>query len=255
VNMEKEGFWGKATSTVNWCEADYAVTDYVCEFFNTISSLVISAFGMWGFAHCPPHTEPRVRLAYVALVVIGLGSAAFHGTLLYGPQLLDELPMLYGASIWLFVLVTAHKEFPKNQETLLQLGLTLYSLLATYLVIAFRYSLGAVVLPVAFGVLVAANALQMRRLFYRHELRETGLRHVAKASFFYFFLGTVVWVLERPTCAYTEALHFHSLWHILSGAGGYFLCTFGAGCRALKRGYPVRVHVSQSMLPLTSSRK
>lgn len=40
----------------------------------------------------------RFAIGYFCLVVIGFGSTLFHMTLGYRMQLLDELPMIYGAS-------------------------------------------------------------------------------------------------------------------------------------------------------------
>jgi hypothetical protein len=36
----------------------------------------------------------RIVLSHFGLLAVGLGSAAFHGTLLYEAQLMDELPMV-----------------------------------------------------------------------------------------------------------------------------------------------------------------
>jgi dihydroceramidase len=43
------------------------------------------------------------------LALVGFGSFAFHATLLYGAQLADELPMIFGASYGIFLLTdTGH---------------------------------------------------------------------------------------------------------------------------------------------------
>eukprot|EP00478_Filoreta_tenera_P006172 GABV01007820.1.p1 GENE.GABV01007820.1~~GABV01007820.1.p1 ORF type:complete len:118 (+),score=23.52 GABV01007820.1:58-411(+) len=44
-----EGFWGKVDSNVNWCEQDYAVSFYIAEFWNTLSSLPMVYFGILGY--------------------------------------------------------------------------------------------------------------------------------------------------------------------------------------------------------------
>src|SRR5205814_10181970 len=50
VNVLRPGFWGPPTSTIDWCEANYAHSRYVCEWFNTLSSfaMVLAGFtGIW----------------------------------------------------------------------------------------------------------------------------------------------------------------------------------------------------------------
>ncbi|KAG0000860.1 Alkaline ceramidase 3 [Modicella reniformis] len=39
--------------------------------------------------------EKRFLLAFGSIVIVGIGSIAFHGTLLYPLQMLDEVPMVY----------------------------------------------------------------------------------------------------------------------------------------------------------------
>lgn len=35
--LHREGFWGEATSTLDWCEENYVVTRYIAEFCEYIS--------------------------------------------------------------------------------------------------------------------------------------------------------------------------------------------------------------------------
>eukprot|EP01013_Petalomonas_cantuscygni_P044992 TRINITY_DN9642_c0_g1_i1.p1 TRINITY_DN9642_c0_g1~~TRINITY_DN9642_c0_g1_i1.p1 ORF type:complete len:358 (+),score=34.25 TRINITY_DN9642_c0_g1_i1:260-1333(+) len=120
----RAGVWGPRTASVNWCEADYAVTPYLAEFGNSLSSLVIAVYGIVGLlTHSPPqylrwlpgmgtraaHTrhhdlELRYILSFVVFVVVGTGSFLFHATLWRSMQLLDELPMVWGNGIFVYVL-------------------------------------------------------------------------------------------------------------------------------------------------------
>src|SRR5579871_6918927 len=88
------GFWGPVTSSVDWCEANYAVTPYVAELWNTLSSLAMVAAGAAGLLH-RKLPDARYRMAYALLALVGLGSIAFHASLRFELQMLDELPMLY----------------------------------------------------------------------------------------------------------------------------------------------------------------
>ncbi|GFS18432.1 alkaline ceramidase 3 [Elysia marginata] len=36
-----EGYWGKQTATLDWCEDNYAVSYYVAEFWNTLSNALM----------------------------------------------------------------------------------------------------------------------------------------------------------------------------------------------------------------------
>ncbi|NBO99296.1 MAG: hypothetical protein EBU90_04105 [Proteobacteria bacterium] len=87
-------------STVDWCEANYTVTKYVAEFWNSSSGLAIVVSAIYwryssvtsdvfsgAFGHC-------FKDIFWYLLLVGVGTMLFHGTLLYKYQLLDELPML-----------------------------------------------------------------------------------------------------------------------------------------------------------------
>jgi len=88
---QRTGHWPAPTSDFNWCEPDYIYTLFVMELWNTLSSLcfVIGPVRLWGRTR-----DWEARLNLILVAAIGLGSAAFHGTLQYEAQLLDELPMI-----------------------------------------------------------------------------------------------------------------------------------------------------------------
>ena len=91
--VDPVGFWGAPTASIDWCEQNYALLPWVCEAFNTVSSLAMVLAGALGFSRQTFARE--VRVAFALLVLVGLGSIAFHATLRFELQMLDELPMLY----------------------------------------------------------------------------------------------------------------------------------------------------------------
>ena len=44
----RRGYWGDVTSTIDWCESNYDVSQYTAEFWNTISNIFFVLFALWG---------------------------------------------------------------------------------------------------------------------------------------------------------------------------------------------------------------
>ena len=96
--MPGHGYWYPMTGAPDWCEKNYAWTEYIVEFWNTLSSLPLIAAGLIGLYYCVKFNyEWRFVLCNLVLTFVGVGSTAFHGTLKYEGQCLDELAMIYCA--------------------------------------------------------------------------------------------------------------------------------------------------------------
>jgi dihydroceramidase len=96
-----DGYWGKRTATIDWCEINYEVTHYIAEFWNTISNLVMIVFPLyslyWSYNHYKFANEAKknvlnrltssnfivpksVWLCQIGLMLVGIGSWMFHMT-------------------------------------------------------------------------------------------------------------------------------------------------------------------------------
>ena len=96
--------WGDPTTTYDWCEANYAITPYVAEFFNTLSSIPVLMVGVFFFIKNVRYRYgKRFALAALGVAVVGAGSIAFHGTLQRWGQILDEVPMLWSSLVCLWI--------------------------------------------------------------------------------------------------------------------------------------------------------
>ena len=90
------GYWEPHSSSIDFCETNYLHLSRVVEPHNVFSSLWgLSLFGLVGIYCGNPTGEKRFQIAYGVLVLIGIGSAALHGTLHWIFQSFDELPMIY----------------------------------------------------------------------------------------------------------------------------------------------------------------
>ena len=108
---DKEGYWGEKTNNIQppWCEADYEVTPYVAEFWNSLTSCTILVWGVYGIVkhHRTVYgLELRFWAAFGALVAVGAGSVLFHVTLWRIGQVMDELPMVWGNSAFIYTCIT-----------------------------------------------------------------------------------------------------------------------------------------------------
>jgi len=102
-----QGFWGPPTASIDWCESNYEVCHFIAEFWNTITSSFISVLGLVGiYLSLRERIEKRFTVLYAGIVIIGLGSVAFHASLLLEYQLLDELPMVWTTLTWVYIYQT-----------------------------------------------------------------------------------------------------------------------------------------------------
>ena len=70
-------------SNIDWCETNYAVLEWVAECYNCISSIPMCGLAAYGCYRARQHLkwETRWALAWLALGIVGFGSALFHATL------------------------------------------------------------------------------------------------------------------------------------------------------------------------------
>jgi len=82
-------------SSVSWCEGPkYAHSEYISEFFNTITGVALCIISIINFYENKKSCHTRLYFSNYTLFIVGIGTMLFHGTLYYVFQLLDELPML-----------------------------------------------------------------------------------------------------------------------------------------------------------------
>ena len=222
------GFWGVPTSTVDWCEFNYAVTPFICEFFNTISSLAMVAAGALGIFLHRRVLDLGTLCAFGLLSVVGVGSFAFHGTLKFELQMLDEIPMLYLVALMAFLLLEPGPE--RRHRWWLRAALLAYALCATLSDAFTRGRLQFLAFQFSFGALELFCLLRVYRLS-----RDPGNRRV-RALFrvgVAMYLGAIVlWFVDLRFCNFISISlpahgipnpQLHAWWHVLVSCGFYLL--------------------------------
>ena len=230
------GFWGLPTSTVDWCEANYEHTRYVCECFNTISSLAMVGAGLLGLWLHRRVLEPRFSLAFACLTLVGLGSVAFHATLRFELQMMDELPMLYTALIMVYILLENRRE--RRFGRWFPLLLALHAALVTALTALTRGPLQFYLFHASFGSMETFSLYGVYRL--HRAQHDAPVRRLFGAGMASYLVAIVVWFADLKLCpALSETLpalglfnpQLHAVWHVLVSSGFYCLLLVTAYAR------------------------
>ena len=80
-------YWGVSDASVSFCEDKYIKSDYIAEYYNTLSALSYIIIGCI-------YLNTKLKEIGCATVMLGIGTGILHGTLRYYGQWLDEISML-----------------------------------------------------------------------------------------------------------------------------------------------------------------
>lgn len=218
------GAYGPRTASVDWCEPNYVYTPFVAEFFNTLSSVPIVICALAGLVVALRNGyRRRFLLPIVLMGVVGVGSMAFHGTLLFEGQALDELPMIYAVTALMYTVVEA--------EPSLRFGWTLPAGLIAYCA-AFTGAYFA--LPDYFfyfvvsyiGTVIFLFTWAMT-LYARVGSVDGSARHLAFVAITLYASGFLfLWLPDKFYCESVQQFHFHAWFHLLSTAGPWCMIVF-----------------------------
>lgn len=220
------GFWGIPTSSIDWCEQNYAVTPWIAEFWNTLSSLAMVAAGLVGLR--TRHLVWEVRAAFGLLLVVGLGSIAFHGTLRFELQMLDELPMLYLVTWLVWLLVETGPE--RRLGTWFPAALVAYLLLATAGATLNRGDVQFLAFHLSFGALELFCLGRVGWLALQPENRAIQRRFALGLAAYVGGIG--IWFVDLKACPWVSVTlpahgvpnpQLHAWWHLLVSLGFFLL--------------------------------
>ena len=235
TDVDAQRFWGPVDANIQWCEEDYAVSPYIAEFWNTLSSLYLVVLGIFGIimVRRKASTELRFVFCWSSLMVVGIGSTLFHATMRYHAQVLDELPMVLGNLSILFALMDNSGVSEKRQgqsQILLQRWLppcmVLWGVFSTIMYFAFPEAY--LVFIFLYGLPVLLIIYYSLKLVIRKRSHRMGviLRRCFTLSLCLYGFGFILWNLEHILCPHVQNLQLHAWWHLFAGLGTHFLLLF-----------------------------
>lgn len=249
------GLWGYPTSTMDWCEENYYVTYGIAEFWNTISNVIFIVPPILTIyrSNRQKLLEHRYIFCFFLLMMVGCGSFAFHCTLLYESQLLDELPMLYGTCAMIYCIVEIRgAEGGSNVVT--AVILTLVSIMITFGYIVIK---NPVFFLWSYGVLATILFI----LNVRGCLILQGSRKLLACSVVSYMFGFLLWNIDNEMCytvrdirnstplLFKPMTQLHAWWHFFAGLGTFLCITFSTHLRLCALGYEPSLRVLYHCIP------
>ncbi|KAJ5247616.1 alkaline phytoceramidase [Penicillium chermesinum] len=231
-----DSFWGPPTSKANFCETDYAVSKYIAEFVNSLTNVVYIIYGIYGLRRlrqkANKHGDPLRVLPYWGLIAVGLCSFAFHLSLKYHTQMMDDLSMHFATTPVLHRVLTANS----NRRDSIVIAMLLGSMLL--FLITFHVITDELVLhSVSFVGAVTAIGVHTIRLVNSRTLPDSAARRqiwgMVRFGAAIFNLGYWLWLVDQWACGFLTkareaiglpwafALELHGWWHICTGIGAY----------------------------------
>ncbi|CAF1291155.1 unnamed protein product [Adineta ricciae] len=246
------GYWSPSTSSIDWCERNYVVTQYIAEFWNCISSFSMCILGAILFVRgLYNKLETRFLLSSLGFAFVGLGSAYFHGTLTHLGQMFDELPMVYSMIVWWFILFRMN-DSKTIKSIIFAIDLSVlfgvfYGLLWTYV-----HSLQTFVLVFqAHMSLMVIGAIMKLIYLYRqpyHHIYQ--LKYIIIVYIVLLISAFVSWTVDQQLCeTFNNKSPFnpqlHAWWHVL----GAFHCHLGIVCSEAMRLLTIKYKQHKSRNP------
>ena len=250
------GYWGPVQSSIDWCEYNYILSFYVAEMFNTVSNLGLACMGLFG-AYMAWRNGLGARFVgcHLGTAMVGVGSAAFHGTLTHVGQQGDETPMIIGAAVWLWSLAFQDPAFESKHPTLqLHSRWVVTVLVGAFAVLHYvmRFTVG---FQVVVGLMILSGIWQVGREY--PFCRDAAALRVGRL--YYNLSGwsaLVLWLCDQHFCVALHALpgglsnpQFHAWWHVLMAINCYCGPTFLAYQRQVRLGRKPAMRFALGIVP------
>eukprot|EP01083_Nonionella_stella_P119316 356596_1 len=213
---DSDGYWSPRTSSCNWCEIDYDVTYHVAEFWNAISNLL--------FCICAVHlayqlksmqrkTNQNTSMYYMMLFyftslgLLGVGSGAYHGSLRWYPQKMDQM-----MELWTVGSLLAYVCLIRNACITNVLFVAAYICVAVLITFHHRSLFSSYI-----GISMVFVYVRAQYIAYRYTEYQWAMRYIYIVIVLFVIAGSF-WTVDRYYCdtIQTEYIDFkgHAFWHI-----------------------------------------
>lgn len=192
------------SSSIDWCEENYVQNEYIAEYVNSMSSLIMCYIGIYGMIH-----YEKVAFLFIMLVIIGFASFVFHATLSEFGQMFDEISIVA-------TIIVALNHMNKHVHTIINVRimhiLSVIMMLSVICMIKYnRFIMFAWSVPIV---------LFVRKYYSDLDVISSKYIYYAQGLF---VIGFVCWIIDYACFSALYYLYLHGVWHCLVGYCAFFV--------------------------------
>ncbi|CAF1085432.1 unnamed protein product [Adineta steineri] len=204
------------SSNVDWCEPNYAVTEYISEFWNTVSNIfffLVPPIMIILFSSYSKRVTNGITILWLLLIIIGIGSVYFHATLSLAGQLVDEISILWVvmAGYTIFLPAIYFPQSLRAQRHRFIYSCIVLTIIVTCLSIIYPYA-NAFALMILGLPSTAFLAIHLSRCDNRR-IKNLGIHCLGMWG-----VAVTIWICDRLFCSFWLSISFpylHAFWHVL----------------------------------------
>ena len=192
--MNKQLFWGKKDTSINFCENPYEKNNYIAEYYNTISAIGYILVGIF-------FSFTKIKNIGFTLISLGFGTALLHGTQRFYGQIIDELSML----VLSFFIIEQLRLLENKKISYL----ILYSICGLYLASYKFFSI--------FFILFSTCQIYicyLAKKFLNNNKDVSSIKKLLINSYIITLLISILfWATDQITCS-LSFIQLHAFWHV-----------------------------------------
>ncbi|RHZ64540.1 hypothetical protein Glove_323g13 [Diversispora epigaea] len=180
--------------------------------------------------------DSRFLICFSTIIIVGIGSILFHGTLLFSLQLLDEVPMLFCVLVLCYSVIENKKE--KRFGIWFPITLILWGIIITLtMIISGIYHQDKIMQSLEFYVFQGSFFI-ICIIVYFHTVIIGINTNIENSSQTLLILGSIVfltgyvgWHVDFHFCSNMNSLPYnmpnpqlHAWWHLTASYGSYLMC-------------------------------
>ena len=186
-------YWGKQDVSVFFCEDKYSHSNYIAEYYNTITAIPYIIVGIFYY-------RTKLKNIGISIIFLGIGTGVLHCTLRYYGQMLDEISML----VLSFNIINKirYRQFLKE----------LSNKYLPFLILIYLYFYN--------NFLVFFTIFTSMQIYTYYLVSNRKNKEISKSNRYVslyiniFVFSTFCWILDQVFCEYVKFLYLHAVWHI-----------------------------------------